>query len=108
MLANAFIPNPHNKRVVDHIDNNSLNNSLINLRWATDQENQRNTKICSKNTSGVKGVGFHKSKNKWRASIKINGKLVQIGSYHTLEEAKEARQAKAKQLFGEFANKCEL
>lgn len=39
LLAMTYIPNPHNKRTVNHIDGNKLNNSLSNLEWATDSEN---------------------------------------------------------------------
>ncbi len=40
LVAIAFIPNPDNKSVVDHIDNNRINNNFENLRWATVSENQ--------------------------------------------------------------------
>lgn len=39
ILAELFIPNPDNKAEVNHIDGNKTNNSLINLEWATHQEN---------------------------------------------------------------------
>ena len=41
LLAQTFIPNPENKRTVNHIDGNKLNNSLTNLEWATDSENTK-------------------------------------------------------------------
>ena len=41
LLAIAFIPNPDNKRTVNHIDGNKQNNSLTNLEWATDAENMQ-------------------------------------------------------------------
>jgi hypothetical protein len=39
LLAKAFIPNPHNKKCVNHIDNNGFNNNLSNLEWVTYSEN---------------------------------------------------------------------
>ncbi len=42
LLALQFIPNPENKRCIDHIDRNRLNNAIDNLRWATYSENNSN------------------------------------------------------------------
>lgn len=39
IIAQAFIPNPENKPIADHKDNNPLNNRLDNLQWLTEQEN---------------------------------------------------------------------
>ena len=43
LVAAAFIPNPHNKREVNHIDGNPQNNSVENLEWATGSENQQHS-----------------------------------------------------------------
>ena len=42
VVAKAFIPNPYNKPVVDHIDTNRTNNNVLNLRWCTLSENNLN------------------------------------------------------------------
>jgi hypothetical protein len=43
LLGLTFIPNPENKPVIDHIDRNTKNNNLDNLRWATLSENRQNS-----------------------------------------------------------------
>ena len=42
IVAQAFIPNPENKPMVDHKDRNKANNCVSNLRWCTAKENMRN------------------------------------------------------------------
>ncbi len=107
LVAIAFIPNPENKLNTDHIDNNRLNNNVENLRWATFQENNRNCIISSKNKTGIKGVYFNKKDKKWFAQIKIDGRTIHLGSFNTIDQAKEVRQLKANQVFGVFTNACE-
>jgi hypothetical protein len=107
LVAEAFIDNPYNKQYVDHVNNDKLDNSVENLRWATNQENGRNATLSSKNTSGIKGVCWYKPYSKWCARIMINGKNKNIGYYTSIEEAKKARQEYANEIFGEYTNKCE-
>jgi len=78
---------------VDHIDGDVNNNHISNLRMAT-MKQQKNNKL------GIKGVC--KSRNKYTAHIIINGKNTHLGTFDTLEEAKEVHDTKAKELHGEF------
>lgn len=60
--------------IVDHINGNKLDNRPINLRPASYSENACNSKLNSKNTSGVKGIAWIEGRNRWRASITKDGK----------------------------------
>ena len=108
LVLHTFENNNENKQLVDHIDSNRLNNCLFNLRFATRQENSSNRQNSKNNTSGVKGISYRKDNNRWRARIMFNGKPIDLGTFDSLEDAKIARQKKAKELYGEFVNKCEL
>lgn len=107
LVALAFIENPENKEQIDHIDNNQSNNRVENLRWATHQENNRNTQIQNNNTTGVKGVYWAKREQKWLAKIMIDRIDIHIGLFNTIEEATHARQTRANEVFGIFTNACE-
>lgn len=89
--------------IIDHINGVRTDNRICNLREATSQENVRNKSVLSsKNTSGHTGVYYNKSNNKWVAQIKQMGVVTYLGSYNTLGEAVEVREAAAKEMFGEF------
>lgn len=103
VLAKAFIENPLNKECVDHINCNRIDNSLLNLRWVTKNENSYNRNLSKNNKSGCKGV-FKISENRYRAYVRYNKKMIYLGYFTTLYEAKTARQKKANLLFGEFVN----
>lgn len=63
-----------------------------NCRWATREEQARNTRIRKSNTSGVQGVNWHKSSGKWDVRISYKGKRISLGSYTSLEEATKIRR----------------
>ncbi len=92
---------------MDHIESNKLNNTISNLRWCSNQENQYNRQLNENNTSGIKGVWFNKIRNKWHSQIQINNKQIHIGYYDNIEDAKIARQKRSAELYGEFQNSCE-
>ena len=89
--------------IIDHIDNDVLNNCKANLRACTRTQNCYNRSLNIDNTSGYKGVVFHKTKGKFAAQIGFKSKSRHIGYYKTKEEAAKAYNEKAKELFGEFA-----
>jgi len=108
LLAQAFLANPEGLPYVDHIDRDSTNNSLSNLRWVTCQQNSFNSQKRKGTTSKYKGVSFHKRDRKWMVNIGFNGKQTYIGAYASEEEAAIVYNTKAKELFGEFAVLNEL
>lgn len=89
---------------VDHIDGNPSNNLLSNLRAVTHGQNMINAKTSARNTSGYKGVYWHKTTNKWSASIRHNCKLKHLGLFVDIEDARAARKLAESQFHGEFAN----
>ena len=70
--------------VVDHIDNNKLNNHISNLQIVSRRLN--NTKEFT-SKSGLPGVYSEPDRVSFRSRIKINGKYVSLGNYKTPEEA---------------------
>lgn len=82
--------------LIDHINRNCFDNSIKNLRIATSSQNAQNRPKCKVNTSGYKGVSFHKRQNKWRV-------MINLGSFDTVEEAALVYNRAAKYHFGDFA-----
>jgi hypothetical protein len=77
---------------VDHIDGCGLNNQRENLRAATRQQNNLNQhRLARTNKSGHRGVCWDKSRNKWKAYIRVNGKMWSR-RFDTKQEAIDARQ----------------
>ena len=77
--------------LIDHRDENGLNNSIANLRLATDTQNkQAPTRPTKASKSGLRGACFDKRGGKWIAAISLDGKTVHIGRYDTADLAHEA------------------
>jgi AP2 domain/HNH endonuclease len=91
-------------RMVDHIDGNGLNNTRGNLRLCSAFENQHNTRLRLNNTSGYKGVDWHRRSGRWRARVRVNHKTHHLGLYDTPEQAAEVARAFREKVHGEFAN----
>jgi hypothetical protein len=69
--------------------NNDKGYSPDNCKWATKLEQSQNRRMPKHNTSGVKGVSYYN--NKYNARITVNKKVIRLGVYERLEDAKEVR-----------------
>lgn len=87
---------------VDHINGVRNDNRISNLRLATHSQNRANVAKYSNNTSGYKGVHWHKQNRKWQAVVNVNGKRISCGLFASREEAHAAYCKKAAEVFGEF------
>lgn len=88
---------------IDHKDRNPSNNRIDNLRLANKSQNNHNKAKQKNNTSGYKGVCWHKCKNRWMARIKLHGVHYTLGYFKSPEDAHKAYCAKSEQLHKEFS-----
>lgn len=95
------IPNGYG---IDHIDRDTLNSKMCNLRLATKIQNSANQKLHKRNTSGFKGVTYSKDHNKWYTSIYVKGEKKFIGYFQDSMEAAKAYDMAAVKYNGEFAS----
>ena len=102
-LAFLLMTGKYPKDRVDHIDENKTNNCWSNLREANHSQNLANTGLWRHNTSGHKGVTWDKSRGKWQAKIKINGKMVHLGRFDNIEDAAYVCKKKYEEVYGEFS-----
>ena len=89
--------------VVDHADNNGLNNHRANLRLCTPGQNQAKKRLRPSATSVFRGVYYDRRHSSWRAIIQHKGKQYYLGYFSNEIEAAHAYDAAAARLFGEFA-----
>lgn len=89
----------------DHENGNKLDNQRHNLRAATAIQNAQNTtKLHKKNTSGYKGIYWHKRDKAWRVQLTVNYKKIFIGNFQKLEDAVKARDVAYKKHHGDWAS----
>jgi len=95
---------PARGMTVDHKNHNRLDNTRENLRVCTQQENSHNNGKHMGSSSRFKGVGYNSEKQKWFAKAYIEGERIWLGYHDEEVAAAKAYDAKAVELFGEFAH----
>lgn len=104
VYMHRLITNAATGELIDHKNGDRLDNRKENLRIASFRENAANCRLHAHNTTGYKGVyRFSRGNKRWRASITFNDKQLSLGYYDNPIDAAKAYNAKALELFGEFA-----
>src|SRR5512145_1943639 len=89
--------------IIDHVNHDTLDNRHENIRICTERQNRYNQSLRCDNTSGFKGVVWHKRYEKWYTMISVNGKRKHIGCFSTASEAAVAYDRSVIEYYGEFA-----
>ena len=103
VLLHRLLMNHPEGMDVDHINHNGMDNRRCNLRIVTRGQNAQNSRISKNNTSGVKNVHYLKSRDRYRVTIGVDNRSIQVGYFKTLQEATEARNLALKEYHGEYA-----
>lgn len=88
---------------IDHINCDTWDNRIENLRLCSRSENARNRRITKANKSGLKGVSWSSSSKTWVAQICFNRSSLHIGYFASKVEAHRAYCVEAKRLHSAFA-----
>jgi hypothetical protein len=99
LLHHGYLP-----EYIDHIDGNPTNNRIENLRECTAAQNQWNQKENTRNTSGIKGVAWHKRVKQWQARVCVSGVRHYLGYFRSPELAAKAVKEFREQYHGDFVN----
>lgn len=92
ILTNLYVLGCMPCNVIDHEDGNTSNNCWLNLREVTHQDNLKNQSKRTTNISGVTGVHWCSTRNRWMAQINTGHKAVNLGRFLKYEDAVTARK----------------
>jgi hypothetical protein len=103
ILMHREIVKVSERLLVDHKNHDTLDNRRSNLRPATHSQNQQNKRASAIfNTSGFKGVSWHKASGSWRATICVNKKCKHLGLFSNPEDASRKYKEASATVHGEF------
>jgi hypothetical protein len=97
LIHRGYLP-----EIVDHIDENTLNNRIDNLRPASKSQNNWNAKKRKDNSSGIKGVSLFKGK--WTARCQVNEVQHFLGNFIDISEAEQAVKMFRQNNHNEYTN----
>lgn len=89
--------------VCDHINHSGMDDRKKNLRICTHRQNMWNSRPSKTSSSKFKGVSWSKEHKRWRAYARPSHKYIHLGEFGDEVDAAKAYDAKAKELYGEFA-----
>lgn len=94
--------------IADHINGDTLDNRIENIRPVTPGQNRHNGHCDLNNTSGYRGVSLNRRRKEWCCTIMKEGKRYFVGWFKDKHEAAAAYNEKATELYGEFAKLNEI
>ena len=99
LLEHGYLP-----KEIDHINGDRQDNRLENLREVTRSQNQYNKPMCKNNTSGSRGVSWHKASKAWVVRVSVNKKSKLIGYFKDLELADLVGTMAREKYHGQYAH----
>lgn len=106
-LAWVYMTGEYPQGYIDHINGIPNDNRFENLREATNLENQRNSKMNASNTSGTRGLVWHKRDKNWQVSLRVDGRQKFIGTFKDKELAELVAEEAREKYHGDFYRKYE-
>lgn len=98
LLCRCTAEQPH----VDHVSGQQFDCRSENLRRCNRKQNMRNAKVRADNRTGLKGVGLHAQTGKYRARVRADGVVCDLGLFFSPEAASQAAAAARESIHGEF------
>ena len=101
VLMHRYLLNAKENDLIDHININSIDNRIDNLRFSDISSNAHNRK--KKENTVSKYIGVRKNGKNYQAKISKDGITYSLGTFKTEEEAAKIRDKKAIELYGQYA-----